>query len=355
MIQSPLARALFYTPAKLYELAVRARIVAYERGLLKTYKLSAPVISVGNLSVGGTGKTPCVAFIARTLRDEGHGVAILSRGYKRQTRGRVEVSNGDEILCSPRESGDEPYLLAQSCPGVRVVVDEDRYAAGHWLERRTPISAFILDDAYQHLRLARDLNLLLIDATESLALAKMIPFGKLREPVNGLRRADAVIVTRSDQPLNRTSLLETIEKHAWPNTPVFFAYHEMTRLRRLDNEESACIAELARTPIAAVSGIAKPDRFNEDLQRAGLRIVLRRDFEDHHSYTVEEFASIARAAQSAKAEAIIVTEKDAANLMAEAIRQSPLPVYAARIEFRCEEEVALKKLLLNASARGLES
>jgi len=355
MIESPLARALLYAPAKLYEFAIKARIVAYERGLLKTYNLHAPVVSVGNLTVGGTGKTPCVAFIARCLRDAGHQAAILSRGYKRETRGRVEVSNGKEILCSPRESGDEPYLLAQSCPGVRVVVDEDRHAAGLWLEARAPISAFILDDAFQHLRLARDLNILLIDATEPLAQAKMVPFGRLREPLAGLRRADAVIVTRSDQPFDRDRLLETIAQYSRPRTPVFFAHHEMTRLRKLGGEETVNLSEFAQRPVAAVSGIAKPDRFHEDLQKAGLQIVTRRDFEDHHRYTMEEFAEVVRDAQSAKAEAILLTEKDAANLPGEIIQQSPLPVYAAQIEFRCEEEAALKTLLLNAVARGRKS
>jgi tetraacyldisaccharide 4'-kinase len=355
MIESPLARALLYAPARLYKLALRARIVAYERGLLKTYRLRAPVISVGNLTVGGTGKTPCVAFIARALRDAGHHVAILSRGYKRETRGRVEVSNEKEILCSPRESGDEPYLLAESCPGVRVVVDENRVAAGQWLEQRAPVSVFLLDDAFQHLRLARDLNLLLIDATEPLNAAKMVPFGKLREPLAGLRRADAVIVTRSDQPFDRALLVETIETSARPNTPVFFAHHEMTRLRRLGKEETVRLAEFAQKPVAAVSGIAKPDRFNADLQKADLRIVLRRDFEDHHRYSLEEFASIVRAAQSAKAEAIIVTEKDAANLSGEMILQSPLPIYAAQIEFRCEQEAVLKELLFDTATRNRES
>lgn len=352
MIESPLARALLYPPAKLYELAVRARIVAYRRGLLKTYKLDAPVISVGNLSVGGTGKTPCVVFIAKCLRDAGHQVAILSRGYKRATRGRVEVSDGKEILCSPHESGDEPFLLAQSCPGVRIVVDRDRYAAGRWLEARAPISVFILDDAYQHLRLARDLDLALIDATEPLRHARMVPFGRLREPLLGLQRADAVIVTRSDQPFDRASLIETIEKYTRPNTPIFFACHEMTQLRRLGGEERISLAEFAQRPIATFSGIAKPERFNEDLRKAEMRIVMRRDFEDHHRYSAAEFAKIVREAKSAAAEAIIVTEKDAANLPGEMIGQSPLPVYAAQIEFRCDEELALNKLLLGAASRS---
>jgi tetraacyldisaccharide 4'-kinase len=352
MIVPPTNRALFYAPAKLYELAVRARIVAYERKLLKTYQLNAPVISVGNLTVGGTGKTPCVAFIANCLRDAGHQAAILSRGYKRESQGRVEVSNKTEILCSPRESGDEPFLLAQTCPGVRVVVDADRYAAGHWLAEQAQISVFILDDAFQHLRLARDLNLVLIDATEPLAEARMVPFGRLREPLDGLRRADAVIITRSDQSFDRASLIEKVEKHSRPNTPVFFASHQMTTLRRLGSNESFAITDFVQRAVAAVCGIAKPDRFNGDLQQFGMRIVLRRDFEDHHRYSAEEFAMVIRDAQSAEAEAVIVTEKDAANLPDKIVANSPLPVYAAQIEFQCEQETALRKLLLQSASKS---
>jgi tetraacyldisaccharide 4'-kinase len=352
MIESSLARALLSPFAKLYELVVRARIVAYERGLLKTYRLRAPVISVGNLTVGGTGKTPCVAFIARALRDAGYTTAILSRGYRRSSTGRVEVSNERQILCSPQESGDEPYLLAQSCPGVRVVVDEDRYAAGQWLEQRAPISVFLLDDAFQHLRLARDLNLLLVDATEPFAEAKMVPFGRLREPLAGLRRADAVVATRSDRAFDRALLVKTIESYTRPNTPIFFAHHEMAWLRGLTGTRVIPLAEFAKKSVAAVSGIAKPDRFSEDLQKAGMRIVLRRDFEDHHRYTAKEFVEIVDDARSAMAEAVIVTEKDAANLPAGAIQRSPLPLYAAQIEFRCEEEAALKNLVLAAASRG---
>ncbi len=358
MIESALARALLYAPAKLYELAVRSRILAHKRGLLKTHRLNAPVISVGNLTVGGTGKTPCVAFIALTLRDAGHQVAILSRGYKRLTTGRVKVSDGKQILCSPAESGDEPYLLAQTCPGVRVVVDRDRFAAGRWLESQAPVSAFILDDAYQHLRLARDLNLLLIDATEPLKRAAMVPFGRLREPLAQLHRADAFIVTRSDQDFDRAEMIETIEKHSRPNSPIFFAHHEMTRLRLLGGEESISFAEFAGKKVAAVSGIAKPGRFNDDLQKAEMHIVLRRDFPDHHRYSIDEFAEIVGAAQTAKAEAIIVTEKDAANLpnelLLQSLPQSALPVYAAQIEFRCAEASKLKELLLSAARNSLK-
>ncbi len=349
MIESTLARALLYFPAKLYELGVRARIAAYHHHLFKTFRLNAPVISVGNLTVGGTGKTPCVAFIATTLRDAGHRTAILSRGYKRQTKERVEVSNGADILCTSTESGDEPFLLAHSCPGVRVVVDRDRVAAGLWLESRAPVSAYVLDDAYQHLRLARDLNLLLIDATEPLSKAAIIPFGRLREPLTEIRRADAIIITRSDRltdPTARAELLKMLNRLSRPETPIFSAWHRMTQLRNLQSQETALLADFSGKAVAAVSGIARPERFIDDLTKVGMQIVLRRDFADHHRYSETEFASIIADAQSAHAEAIIITEKDAANLPLETVHNSLLPIFAAQIEFDCEDKAALQNLLL---------
>ncbi|MBO0725028.1 MAG: tetraacyldisaccharide 4'-kinase [Blastocatellia bacterium] len=360
MFLPPVTYPFIYAPAKLYELGVRARVALYENNFLETRSLNAPVISVGNLTVGGAGKTPCVAFLARFLCDKGYEVAVLSRGYKRESRGRVEVSNGREILCGPNESGDEPFLLASLCPGARVIVDHDRYAAGKWLEDREPISVFILDDGYQHLRLARDLNLLLIDASEPLDRAKMVPFGRLREPITAMRRADAVIVTRSDQPFDRQSLERVIERFARANTPVFYARHKVTELIRLDGAGNANPADFtpagftptgftpagfSRMRVAAVSGIACPDRFVADLERLEMEIALRRDFDDHHRYTREELSEIVEHAREARAEAVIMTEKDAANLPAGFAASPAAPIFAARIEFACENEEALKSLV----------
>jgi tetraacyldisaccharide 4'-kinase len=338
-------------PAKLYELGVRLRIALYETNYLKTRRLSAPVISVGNLTVGGTGKTPLVAFLACYLRDEGYEVAILSRGYKRATRGRVEVSNAKEVLCGPREAGDEPYLLARQCAGVRVVVDEDRYRAGQWLEQQTMVSAFILDDGFQHLGLARDLNLLLIDATEPLDEDEIVPFGRLREPLTSMRRADAVIVTRADQPFDQAAVKTMIAQYCGQATPVFYAYHDLTGLRRLGSGEVIKPGTLMRRRVAAISGIARPERFIADLRHFGMSIALRCDFVDHHRYRREELLELVGRARAAGAEAMIVTEKDAANLPAEAADLSELPLYAAQIEFRCEEEIALKGLVLRSLLR----
>jgi len=351
MFLPPLARSIVYVPAKLYELGVRARVALYENKLFESRRLNAPVISVGNMTVGGTGKTPCVAFLARFLRDAGHSVAILSRGYKRQSEGRVEVSNGMEILCGPNESGDEPYLLAKSCPGARVVVDRDRYAAGRWLEERAQVSVFILDDGYQHLRLARDLDLLLLDASEPLDQAKMVPFGRLREPFGGLRRADAVIVTRSDLSFDRNAFENRLRKFTRANTPIFYAFQKMTNLIRLDDGLKVDLSAFARRPVAAVSGIARPERFVADLEGLEMKIVLRRDFEDHHRYTREELSEVVERAREARAEAIITTEKDAANLPADFATSSAPPIFAARIEFGCENEAALKDMALRSMRR----
>jgi len=351
MPHSPFTRALLYAPAKLYEIGVRLRIALYETNYLKSRRLGAPVVSVGNLTVGGTGKTPLVSFLARYLRDEGHHVAVLSRGYKRSGRGRVEVSNAETVLCGPREAGDEPYLLAKACEGVRVVVDEDRYAAGNWLEGQAPVSVFILDDGFQHLGLARDLNLILIDATEPFDDDEMVPFGRLREPLTSLRRADAVIITRADQPFDQAAVKAVIANYCRPDTPIFYAYHDLTWLRLLSGGKLVAPTTFTRRPVAAVSGIARPDRFIADLRHFGMTIALRRDFVDHHRYTREEFAEVVSQAREAGAEAIIVTEKDAVNLPAEVASASELPVYAAQIEFRCEEEIALKGLVLRSLLR----
>lgn len=349
MLAAPLIRPLLYLPAKLYEQGLRVRLALYEKRILKTHRLGAPVISVGNVTVGGTGKTPCVAFLARLLRDAGHDVAILSRGYKRESRGRVEVSDGKKILCSPREAGDEPYLLALSCPGVRVVADRDRYAAGRWLESRAGVSAFILDDGYQHVRLARDLNLVLLDATDPTGGGALPPFGRLREPLAGLSRADAVIVTRSDQAFDAALVAQTVERYCHPHTPVFHARHEVTGLRLIGGARGAGDSlpptAFAGRPIAALSGLARPDTFASSLLGLRMRIVLRRDFGDHHRYTREEFSEFAAAAQSAGAAAVVTTEKDAANLPTVDLSGSALPVYASQIEFRCREEEALRELV----------
>jgi len=348
MIESPLIRALAFIPAQIYRLAVESRLFLYRSGILRARRLDRPVISIGNLTLGGTGKTPCVAFIASQLRDRGLKVAILSRGYRREGSGILEVSNEERVLAGPLEAGDEPYLLAMSCPGVRVIVGPDRYGAASWISRRAEVDVFILDDGFQHLRLARDLDIVLIDATEPLDSARMVPFGRLREPLTGLARADAVIVTRSDRPFDRAALDRAVARYARQGTPIFFASHEMSGFVRLDGPEASTPA--VRGPVAAVSGIARPDLFIQDLEARGCRIVLRRDYPDHHRHAPDEFRYLVDQALAAGAGAVVTTEKDAANLPTGALDDLPLPVYAARIVFKCEDQPALIDLIIKVES-----
>ncbi|MFN0123002.1 MAG: tetraacyldisaccharide 4'-kinase [Blastocatellia bacterium] len=365
-ITNPLLRALLYLPARLYETGVRWRPALYERGVFATKHLSAPVISVGNLSVGGTGKTPLTAFITRFLTSAiaqtggapDSQVAILSRGYRRQGKGLVEVSNGRATMAGAARAGDEPWLLAQLCPGARVVVHTDRYTAGRWLEQRAPIYAFVLDDGFQHLRLARDLNLLLLDGAEPPDQTALIPWGRLREPLSAIARADAVIITRAHdidaRGPDRAIWRQQLARHTPVETPVFFAAHHLSGLRRAGTGAMTNIGALAGRNILAFSGIARPGRFFADLERAGMTVAMRREFRDHHRYTDTEIAQLLAAAQKAGVTAIVTTEKDMANCsnaITQTMRDHSLPVYAAQLQFVCEQETELKNLILECMQR----
>ncbi len=329
------------TASRLYAAGVRWRLNRYRSGRFKTHKLNAPVISVGNLTVGGTGKTPCTAFIANFLNEDGLTVAILSRGYKRQSKGLAEVSDGQTILCDARQAGDEPYLLAQLCPGVRVVVNANRYEAGKWLEAKTKIDVFLLDDGYQHLQLHRDLNVLLLDGEHPLGNGQLLPSGILREPSSEIRRADVMIATRA-QPANREALSALTT--SWHTTAsLFFAQHEITGFKLLN--AATPLKSFERANIAAFSGIAQPKRFFADLQHQQLQLVHQQSFPDHHRYTRAEIESFFAQAIAHHAAAILTTEKDAANLPPEILSQSGLPIYAAQLQFKIEDELEFKQLV----------
>jgi tetraacyldisaccharide 4'-kinase len=337
-------RTLLKTAASLlYAAGVCWRLRRYRSGRAKIRRLTAPVISVGNLTVGGTGKTPCTAYLANFLKDDGLQVAILSRGYKRKSKGLVEVSNGQEILCDAEQAGDEPYLLAQLCPGVRVVVNANRYAAGKWLEAKTKIDVFLLDDGYQHIQLHRDLNLLLLDGNDPIGNGWVLPRGILREPLEEIFRADAVIATRMEAGTIRDEIRALLYFYGRSKPPLFFAHHEITDFKLLN--AAAPLKHFKQQKVAAFSGIAQPDRFFADLQQKKLQIVYQQAFPDHHRYAPEEVATLIAQAQAHQAAAIITTEKDAANLPPKVLAQSSLPVYTAQLQFRIENELEFKRLV----------
>lgn len=329
------------TASHLYAAGVRWRLQRYRSGRLKIHRLNTPVISIGNLTVGGTGKTPCTAFIANFLKEDGLNIAILSRGYKRKSKGLIEVSNGNEILCDARQAGDEPYLLAQLCPGVRVVVNANRYEAGKWLESQTRMDVFLLDDGYQHLQLHRDLNLLLLDGESPMGNGQLLPDGILREPSREIGRADLVIATRAERA-DRVAL-HALVGSLNPAAPLFFAQHAISGFKLLN--AASPLESFEQQKIAAFSGIAQPQRFFANLQQQQLQLVHQASFPDHHRYTHAEITAFLKQAQSQQATAMFTTEKDAANLPAEILTHAELPMYAAQLQFKLENEAEFKRLI----------
>lgn len=350
-----LKRALLWLPAKLYELAVRLRVAAYETRYLKPKRLDAKVISVGNLTFGGTGKTPMVEYIARYLRSQEHAVSILSRGYARETSG-MQVLNDptkDEaarLNITYRESGDEPLMLARLLPEIPIIVNRDRYEAGKWAQQAFGSDVMVLDDAYQHLKLERDLNLLLIDATDPFGDFEMPPFGRLREPPYGIKRADAVIVTRADRPFDQAQTLRIIRYYCGDKTPVMYFYSAITGLRHLETGETYDITEFTGWNVAVACGIANPRAFSDDILQVGINIVSESFFADHHAFEQQDLDRITAEAREVGADAILTTEKDAVRI--EGLRHGDVPIYAAQLQLQGEDEIRLKSLLLRiASSR----
>ncbi len=350
-----LKRAVLWPLAKLYELAVRLRVAAYETDYLKPKRLEATVISVGNLTMGGTGKTPMVAYIARYLKSEDYSVAILTRGYARRSSG-IRVLNDtsqQQTAVSYREFGDEPMMLARSLPEVPIIVDKDRQEAGLWAERQLGSQALVLDDGYQHLALARNLNILLIDATDPFGGFAMPPFGRLREPLYGIKRADAVIVTRADRPFDQGQVNAIIKYYCGDKVPVMYFFSTITELRHLATGEVYDVKHFSGWNVAVACGIANPQAFAEDILQAGINIVSENFFPDHHPFTQADLERINRAATDSGADAILTTEKDAVRI--EGLTLGDVPIYAARLELQSDDEVRLKSLLLRTVSKRKNS
>ena len=341
---SPAARAALYVPAKVYELGVRLRMALYETAYLKPRQLSKPVIAVGNITVGGTGKTPLVEYIARYLTDEGHETVILTRGYGRTATDRTRVIlNDGQPLPDWSLAGDEPLMLARRLPDVKIIVGADRYANGRFAETTYGCDVFVLDDAFQHLQLARDLNILVLDATDPFGNGDLLPFGRLREPLYALRRADAIVVTRTDRTFDQEHLLSVLAA-CEVTAPVFFAYHDIVGVHELGTRRAQAQRSLIGTPLGVFSALGNPTIFEDDLANLGANLVFKKQFPDHHRYTAADIAALVADAKAAGAQRLVTTEKDAVKV--EGFDFGGLPVSVVEIKTLFDEEVGLKSLLL---------
>jgi tetraacyldisaccharide 4'-kinase len=305
----------------------RIRNYLYDKELLPVASSRVFVMSIGNITWGGTGKTPLTALIARHFIDRRYRVAIVSRGYKRRSRGLHLISDGKGVLDSDwRIAGDEAFWLASQIPQALVVVSESRKRALKFLSRHN-VDFVLMDDAFQHRKVFRNFDLVLVDSSENLTKQKVIPFGKLREPVDSLKRADAVVLTQIRESSGNT--MKWIEENI--TAPVFHAdYHAIN------------IEAFRGKKVAAFCGIGAPRHFFRLIEENGALLFWRKKFPDHHSYSREDLLRIESEAIIADAELLLTTEKDAVK-----IRDFPfrLPLIAVQAELQVAEREELLTLI----------
>jgi tetraacyldisaccharide 4'-kinase len=326
-------------------MVVTLRNAAYDRALCRTHRLACRVLCVGNLTVGGTGKTPTVLALAESLVRGGAKPCILLRGYAGTAVEPTVVGDGLALLADWPQAGDEAVLLARRLPGVPVVVGADRVRAGRLALERFRPDVLLLDDGFQHRRLFRDVDLVLLDAAEPFGGGRLLPRGRLREPARGLRRAHAVLVTRADRLAHREPVREAIRRVA-PATPVAWARHRPTRVVRMGCGAEEALEALEGRKVFAVCGIAAPDGFTPMLDALGARVVGARAFPDHHPFTGEDHRAVSTAAIAAGAEWVVTTEKDAVRLRD--ATAFGLPTYAVRIALEVLDGGAALAAILGA-------
>ena len=316
-MSSPLRWAL--TPlvplSHLYGLGMLVRERLYATGLIAQRALPVKVISIGNLSVGGTGKTPVVIALANALRGNGRRVGVVSRGYgRRGTSGVLEVSDGLSLQGNPERTGDEPFLIAERCAGVPVVVGADRYAAGRYLLDRFEVDTLILDDGFQHLALKRDIDVVLLDATAPFGNSDLLPRGRLRERLSALERASLIFVTRAGQAQDLAGVLEAIRRMA-PAMPLCVTDFTPTALEKIGAfSESQAPEALKGERVVALSGIGNPDSFRRLLESLSATVIDHCIFPDHHRYSIQDIRRVAKVAANLRADRVVTTEKDAVKL-----------------------------------------
>ncbi len=328
----------------LYGAFVSLRNRRYDRHPEASTQLPAVVVSVGNLTVGGSGKTPFVAALARELLARGERVAVLSRGYARRSRSDfVLVSDGTRILASAEDSGDEPLELARGVRGLAVAVGPDRAAAGRKLLETLGSHVLVLDDGFQHRRLRRDLDLVCIDARESLERLRLLPWGRLREPLDALSRAHGVVWTRWSEDRPNEELRDLVARAA-PGVPSIRTRNRLAGFAPLDGSESLGADGFRGRPVGVLLGVARPERVLESIPA---EIVFTAERRDHHWWDPAEVSALAVEAQRSGAVSLLTTGKDAVKMAfaAEARTSLALPVYAIRLETEILDPSSLDALL----------
>lgn len=339
-------RLLLNVLSRIFNVVVQLRLWLYRHRILQDHYLGCLVVVVGNLTVGGTGKTPVVEKFARSLAERGRKVAILSRGYKSRKEPFYKrwwrtivtglepppprvVSDGKNVLLDSDVAGDEPYMLARNLPGVIVLVDPNRVKSGSWAIKKYGCDTLVLDDGFQYLSLKGRLNLLLIDSTNPFGNGRLLPRGILREPIKHIKRASYVFLTKSTG--RRDPQLEALIERQKPGVDIIECAHRPKYLQAVNNPaDRRELTALRGARVGAFSGIAVPESFEGFLRDYGANLLYTRRFLDHHRFSAEELEHIIARAVETRLDFLVTTEKDAVRI--ESTRTFPVPLLYLRLE-----------------------
>jgi tetraacyldisaccharide 4'-kinase len=320
----------------LYRRIVALRLYLFRNHIMRKHQVGCPVISIGNLTVGGTGKTPVVEKLARELTDRGRRVAILSRGYKsvrRRQPGKKQVpvrvvSEGGALLLDSKTAGDEPFMLAKNLRGVAVVVEKNRVACGRHAVTELGSDLLLLDDGLQYLKLHRRYDLVLIDREAPFGNEYLLPRGTLREPPENLRRATHILITKCDGS-DISDLHQRIRKYN-RTAPILECRHRPVELQDFATGTIIPLEKLQGLRAGALSAIASPESFEQGLQRLGVQLELTQSYADHHRYSKREMERFLKRCERRGVDCILTTEKDAVRMPR--LHQQSIPIYYLRIE-----------------------
>ena len=325
-----------------FRLGVALRRAAFRGGWFKTYRLNRPVVSVGNLTTGGTGKTPLVRYVAELFLKRGRRPSILTRGYGRRDGGKtIVLEPAAERKPDPRDVGDEPALLARALPQVPIVVCADRYRGGRLAEERWGVDVHLLDDGFQHWALARDVDVVLIDVTQEISDQALLPAGRQREPLAALERAQMVVLTRTE--LGDPFPCERLVRQINPKAATFHCSTKLSGFVDIHNGKAYPPTAFQGEPVCAFCGIGNPKAFFSDLKKWGISLTAEEAFRDHHVYGNEDLVRIISRAQESGAKAIVTTEKDAMNITSS--KGDDIPFLACIIEAEINDGQRFEEML----------
>ncbi len=317
----------------IYAQLMRLRAFLFSRDILKRETVEAPVISVGNITMGGSGKTPVVIYIAELLQKRGYRPAVVSRGYGGRATGKVNiVSDGTALLLNSEEAGDEPRFIAESVPGIAVLTGARRAAPCRYALRHLNCNVIILDDGFQHMRVRRNLDLVLFNGSALYENMSVFPGGLLREPLSALKRANCFIITGcAEEDAQKIELFTQYLKQNWDGVPRYHSHFKPHRY--IDSEGHSYSLQHIGSPVLAFCGIASPLRFRSSLEQLGVEIAAFRSFRDHKKYTEEIIRKLERQAKLCGAKALLTTEKDLVKLSRSSLS---LPLYSLSMKIEID-------------------